>query len=114
MDEHVASAITRGLRQRGVDILTVQDDQREGEDDPELLDRATKLGRVLFTRDTDFLKEASRRLAGGEPFGGVIYAHQTRVSIGECISDLELLAMACELIEFADHVQYLPIIKWNG
>ena len=111
MDEHVPSDITRGLRERGVDTLTVQEDGREGDADPQLLDRATELERVVFTRDTDFLKEASRRQAGGERFAGVIYAHQLRVSIGQCVSDLELLAMACEPEEFADQVQYLPISK---
>jgi hypothetical protein len=111
VDEHVPSDITRGLRKRGVDVLTVQDEGREGEADPQLLDRATELGRVMFTRDSDFLKEASRRQASGEAFAGVIYAHQLRVSIGECISDLELLALACEPQEFADQVQYLPISK---
>ena len=49
MDEHVHSGITDGLRQRGVDVLTVQEDDREGTPDPELLDWATELGRVLFT-----------------------------------------------------------------
>ena len=41
MDEHVPSAITEGLRWRGVDVLTAQEDGRTGEDDPELLDRAS-------------------------------------------------------------------------
>ena len=41
MDEHVPSAITEGLRRRGVDVLTAQEDGRTGEDDPELLDRAS-------------------------------------------------------------------------
>lgn len=111
MDEHVASDITRGLRERGVDVLTVQEDGREGEADPQLLDRATELGRVVFTRDTDFLRKASRRQRSGESFCGVVYGHQLRVSIGECVADLELLAKACEPEEFENQVQYLPISK---
>ena len=61
LDEHVPAAIAEGLRQRGVDVLTVQEDERTSLSDPKLLDRAKKLGRVVFTSDTDFLKEASRR-----------------------------------------------------
>ena len=61
MDENVPADITRGLRDRGVDVLTVQDDGREGSADPQVLDRATELGRVVFTRDQDFLVEATRR-----------------------------------------------------
>ena len=54
MDEQVPSAITRGLRSRGADVVTVQDESREGDDDEAVLDRAEELGRVLFTRNDDF------------------------------------------------------------
>ena len=53
MDEHVPSAITKGLRQRGVDVLTIQEDDRSGYSDPAMLARATELGRVLFSQDED-------------------------------------------------------------
>jgi len=39
---------------------------------------ASELGRVLFTQDDDLLTEATRRQHRGQPFGGVIYAHQLR------------------------------------
>jgi hypothetical protein len=109
MDEHVPSAITTGLRRRGVDVLTVQEDGRESEDDPVLLDRASELGRVMFTRDIDFLEEATRRQRSGETFAGVTYAHQLRVRIGQCVKDLEILAGACEADELASRVQHLPL-----
>src|SRR5690242_631380 len=92
MDENVRGAITRGLRQRGVDVLTVQEDDREGDPDPAVLDRATELGRVLYTEDDDLLGEASARQALDEPFTGVIYGHQVRVPIGRCGAGLELIA----------------------
>ena len=75
MDEHVPSAITVGLRQRGVDVRTVQDDALLGASDVYLLDRAMELGRVMFTRDTDFLREANRRQRHDIAFCGVVYAH---------------------------------------
>lgn len=109
MDEHVPTAITEGLRRRGVDVLTVQHDGRLGIKDPELLDRATETQRVLFTRDTDFLKESANRRRHGKRFAGIIFAHQLRVSIGECVEDLELLAKACELNEFENQVLHLPL-----
>jgi predicted nuclease of predicted toxin-antitoxin system len=61
MDEHIHRAITIGLRLRGIDVLTVQEDGRAGVSDPLVLDRATELNRVLFTQDDDFLIEANRR-----------------------------------------------------
>lgn len=109
MDHHVPRAITNGLRVRGVDVLTSQDDGTQALEDAALLDRAGELDRVLFTQDDDFLKEASRRQAAGRPFSGIIYAHQLRVSIGQCIRDLELIAKLGEPEELASRVLFLPL-----
>jgi predicted nuclease of predicted toxin-antitoxin system len=61
MDVHVPAAITRALRRSGIDVLTAQEDGTAELDDPALLDRAGELGRIVFTRDRDFLVEAVRR-----------------------------------------------------
>jgi hypothetical protein len=42
-------------------------------------------------------------------FAGVIYAHQERVTIGQCISDLEVLCLAGDPSDFANQVEYLPL-----
>jgi predicted nuclease of predicted toxin-antitoxin system len=68
MDVHVRRAVTEGLRLRKVDVLTAQDDESAKLDDPELLDRATELGRILFSQDDDLLREAKRRQQSGELF----------------------------------------------
>ncbi len=96
MDEHVHRGITKGLRQREVDVLTVQEDGRAGTPDPEVLDRATTLQRVLFTQDQDFLIEASSRQEQGRFFAGVIYGHQRLVTIGTCVNDLEMIAKTAD------------------
>jgi predicted nuclease of predicted toxin-antitoxin system len=59
MDVHVPAAITDGLRLRGVDVLTAQEDGTGEFFDSDLLDRATALGRVLFTQDKGLLREAA-------------------------------------------------------
>jgi predicted nuclease of predicted toxin-antitoxin system len=74
-DQHVPRAITVGLRVRGVDVLTAYEDGTSELADPELLDRADELRRVLFTQDDDLLAEAARRQREGILFLGVIYAH---------------------------------------
>jgi hypothetical protein len=109
MDVHVRRAVTVGLRLRGADILTAQEDGAGEFDDPRLLDRATELGRVLFTQDDDLLKEAARRQEAGGRFTGVIYGHQLNVTVGQCIEDLELIARATEPEEWANAVTYLPL-----
>jgi len=108
MDVHVHQAITAGLRLRGVDVLTAQENGARQLSDSELLDRATALGCVLFSQDEDLLREATRRQQSGENFAGVIYAHQLKVTIGQCIRDLELLAKVNEPEDFANWVEYLP------
>ena len=109
MNEHVPRAITIGLRLRGVDVITAQEDGSGGISDPELLDRAAQLQRVLFTHDDDLLAEAAKRQRQGIPFQGVIYAHPLRVSIGTCIHDLEIIAKAGEPEDLVNRVEFLPL-----
>jgi predicted nuclease of predicted toxin-antitoxin system len=61
MDENVPIAITEGLRMRGVDVLTVQEDGLTSFPDPVVFDRAIELQRIVFSQDQDFLAEAKRR-----------------------------------------------------
>ena len=108
-DENVIGAITRGLRQRGVDLLTVQEDGRAGITDPEVLDRAIELERTLFTHDDDFLREAALRLTAQQKFVGIVYAHQDRISIGQCVDQLEFISQAGNPEDFVNRVEYLPL-----
>jgi hypothetical protein len=62
MDHHVPSAITVGLRKRGVDVLTAEEDGSALLDDDPLLDRAASLGRVLFSQDQDLSGRAKKYL----------------------------------------------------
>lgn len=94
MDVHVPRAITNGLRARGINVLTAQDDDTGEFHDDKLLDRALEYGRILFTRDDDLLREATVRQRSHERFATVVYGHQQKVSIGRCIRDLEFIATA--------------------
>jgi predicted nuclease of predicted toxin-antitoxin system len=109
MDVHVHSAITEGLRSRGVDVLTAQEDDSARLDDPALLDRATERGRVLFTQDQDFLREGPLRQRLGMPFAGIIFAAQNQSLLGRYVADLELIAQAGDPTECANRVIYLPL-----
>jgi hypothetical protein len=109
MDVHVPAAITAGQRRREVDVLTAQTDNTTRLPDDVLLERATTLGRVLFTQDKDLLAVAQGCQQGGKPFAGVIYAHQLRVTIGQCVNDLELMAKVYEPADVADRVEHLPL-----
>jgi hypothetical protein len=109
MDHHVPRAITAGLRSRQVDVLTAAEDGATELDDRALLDRATALGRVLFSQDRDLLIEAARRQTEGIASDGVIYAHHLHVPIGVCIHDLEIIASTAEPEELRGKVVFLPL-----
>ncbi len=109
MDHHVPRAITTGLRMHGVDIVTAHEDGCHELDDPELLDRANELERVLFTQDDDLLAEAKKRQIEGVSFHGVIYAHQLKVTIGSCINDLKLISKVGEKEDLLNNVEFLPL-----
>lgn len=61
MDVHVPRPVTRGLRRREVDVLTAQEDNTARWEDPDLLNRAGTLERVLVSQDEDLLIEAAKR-----------------------------------------------------
>jgi len=62
-DEHVVFGLVQALRQRGMDVIRVQDRGREQADDAELLDEALQDERVMLTNDVDFLMLAAQRAA---------------------------------------------------
>jgi len=106
---HVKRAVTDGLRRRGVDVRTAQEDGTARLDDADLLDHATSLGRVLFSQDDDLLREATKRQQNANHFAGVIYAHQLNITIGQTIQDLELIAKSYEPEDIENRVEYLPL-----
>jgi hypothetical protein len=108
MDVHVPRAVTNGLRRRGVQVVTAQEDGTAELEDPALLDRASELNCPLYTQDDDLLAEARRRQEEGARFAGVIYSHQLRSPIGRCVDDLELIAKTFDPADLADRVEFIP------
>jgi len=110
MDVHVPAAVTRGLLLRNVDVLTAQLDGTTDLEDSALLDRATELGRVLFSQDEDCSRRQRSVSGAGSIFGGVHFtAHQLSITIGRAINDVEVLAQAGSSEDFANRVEYLPL-----
>ncbi len=109
MDVHVPRAITHSLKSMGVDVTTAQSDGCACLPDPDLLDRSSLLGCILFSRDEDLLVETVRRQRESIPFAGVIYAHQMRANIGQCIHDLHLLVECLSPEELHNTIIHLPL-----
>lgn len=107
-DHNVNQAIVHGLRLRGLDVLTAFEDGAHSIPDPDLLDRATSLKRVLVSSDQDLVIEARRRQHAGEPFAGVIFMAQS-LAVGLCVRQLELLAEVGTAQDFAGSLEFLPL-----
>jgi hypothetical protein len=108
LDVHVDKAIHDQLRLRGVDVLRAQDDSASELLDEELLQRATDLGRVVFTHDTRFKARAEDWQRQGKPFAGLAFGNQLGVTVGTYVKDLEMIAKATDPAEWVNVVQHLP------
>lgn len=109
MDVHVKATITAGLRRRGLDILTSQEDGTTRLEDAALLHRATALQRVLFSQDDDLLAIARSWHNTGLPFAGLIYGHQLAATIEQYVLDLEVVCTVLDAEAMANHIEYLPL-----
>ena len=101
-DEHVPRAVVRGLRERGIDTLTVSEAGMFGAGDEELLAFARREGRVLFTQDEDFL----RLHTSGVEHAGIVYVRQP-TTIGDMIYGLMLVVEVLDSEEMKGHVEFL-------
>ncbi len=91
-----------GLRQRGVDVLTVVEANMLGASDEEHLTYARREERVLFTQDDDFL----RLHAAGAAHAGLVYARQ-QTPIGEMILGLMLIHELMAMEDMRGHVEFI-------
>jgi Domain of unknown function (DUF5615) len=108
-DVHVDHAIVGQLRLRHVDVLTAQEDGSDRLADDFLLERASQLGRPLVTHDIRFNAMAEHWLQQGRPFCGLVFGHLMQVSIGQCVKDLELIAMATDSQDWVSAILRLPL-----
>jgi hypothetical protein len=109
IDVHVKAAITAGLRRRGIDVMTAQEDGSTRLEDTELLDRATGLQRLLFSQDDDLLAIARARQTRGVFFAGLIYGHQLAATVGKYVLDLEVICQVLNPEDMANRIEYLPL-----
>jgi predicted nuclease of predicted toxin-antitoxin system len=101
-DEHVAASIANGLRRRGVDVLTVPQTRTMGDDDPDQLALAHKLGRVFFTHDSDHLNLA----AAGQLHSGIVFASR-QMAAGQCIRTLILVHQVLTAEDLVGKIEFI-------
>jgi len=67
--------------------FSAKDIDKLGLTDEEQIDIAIKNQAIIFTHDVDFLRIALRKR-----HPGIIYVHQQKLSVGECIRRLKVIA----------------------
>lgn len=102
LDEHVNPAIAAGLRRRGIDVLTTQEAGMLSASDEQLLELATREGRIIFTQDEDFLR--LHKVVAHH--SGIAYARQ-HTPIGSIIRSLILIYSILSAEEMQNRVEYL-------
>ncbi len=95
-------AIVEGLKRRGVNIISAKDLGKLGLTDEEQLAVAFEHQAVIFTCDADFL-----RMALSKPHLGLIYVHQQKLLIGECIRRLKIIAATKSAQEMQNRILFL-------
>jgi predicted nuclease of predicted toxin-antitoxin system len=103
LNEHCDPAIASALRRHGIDVTTTPEMGLVGATDEQQVAFALPVGRVIFTKDSDYL----RINASGTPHAGIAYCHQQTRSIGEIIAGLILIWEVYAAEEFAGRVEYL-------
>jgi predicted nuclease of predicted toxin-antitoxin system len=101
LDEHVDPAIATALRRAGIDVTTTIEAGLRTRDDEAHLQFARTEGRVIATRDQDFL-----RLAGELDHSGVVF-YTANQSVRELIEGLILIYEVLTPNEMEGQIEYL-------
>jgi hypothetical protein len=102
LDEQLHPAIAEALRRRTINVTTTPDAGLVGASDTAQLAFARATGRVMVTRDADFLALHRR----GTPHAGIAYAHPRR-ALGHIIQQLVLIWEVLEPDDMTNRLEFL-------
>ena len=109
-EDTMARALVRGLRARGIDVLTVHEAGMSGEVDPAQLEYASTHQRVLYTVNVgDFCRLHAEYLNQGRSHSGIVVVSRQRYSIGEQVRGLSRLTSTMMADEMRDALIFLQI-----
>lgn len=87
-DENIGPDVVAGLRARGLDVRTADDEHLLGRPDGDVLERAVAQGRVVVTHDLVFGRTGIR---AGSPFVGIIYVRPGHIAATFTLAILDAL-----------------------
>lgn len=111
LDENFNNNIYRGISRSApeIDIVRVQDCGLAGAPDPEVLDYAAGVNRVLLTHDVHTLTNfALQRIKRGEEMSGLIEVNQN-CSTSTAIEQIIMAAECLQSEEMENQILYIPL-----
>jgi hypothetical protein len=94
-EDAMSRALIRGLRSRGLDVTSVLEEGRVGQNDRSQLDYASQKDRVLYSFNVgDFCRLHKEYLSEGRRHSGIIVVYRQRYAVGE---QLRLLLRLVEI-----------------
>lgn len=106
-NESVHVGVAAGLKRRGVDAFSALDVGNLGLTDEAQLDYAVAEHASIFTHDADFLRLAQVWAEKQKTHWGIIYVHQDKLGVGDCIRRLKEIADVLELDDVKNHIEFL-------
>lgn len=109
VDEDAAeTAVIDGLRQRGMDVVSVFDAAMASATDEEQLAFALADNRTLYSLNVgDFCRLHNQWLADGRHHLGIILITRQQISVGEKIRRIDELATRRTAEEMVDRIEFL-------
>jgi hypothetical protein len=103
LDENVPVEVARQLQARGIEVVTVRDLRLLGDSDENHLARASDMGYVLCTYDTDYIQLATE----GTLHAGIVIGQPELHYIGEWVKWLALMHAVYTPEEMYNRVEYM-------
>ena len=106
-NESVPLAVVAGLQQRGVEAWSARDAGNLGLTDEQQLQYACREKAAIFTHDDDFLRLAHQWIQQGKEHWGIIFVHERKLTMGECIRRLALYPQVAQAEDMKNRVDFL-------
>jgi predicted nuclease of predicted toxin-antitoxin system len=103
LDENVQVVVAEQLALRGIDAVTVRSLELLGDEDENHLVRATGMGRILCTHDTDYYELAM----SGRNHAGIIIGQAEKHTIGDWVKGLVLIHAVYTAEDMENRVEFL-------
>ena len=81
-DENISPRVVKALRELGIDVVDVKEQQWYGKEDQEILDIAHRAQRFVLTHDSDF---GTLAINEGKPCYGILYLRPRNLKISNVV-----------------------------